>query len=163
GPPLGGVFTVTQGLKTTWNSPLDERGIIGAAMGLAMAGQHPVAEIEFCDDIYNNIGVLKLAGNTCSSSYGDWHLQMVLSMASAADRRAAGRLHQWSAGVAAGHRRRGPDRRGEGGARGRAAPARQLRADAAAVREGRRRAGGGRHRRRGDRPAHAVALRLGAD
>ena len=21
GPPLGGVFTVTQGLKTTWNSP----------------------------------------------------------------------------------------------------------------------------------------------
>ena len=35
GPPLGGVFTATQGLRTTWNSPLDERGIIGAAMGLA--------------------------------------------------------------------------------------------------------------------------------
>ena len=34
GPPLGGVFTATQGLKTAWNSPLDERGIIGAAMGL---------------------------------------------------------------------------------------------------------------------------------
>ena len=27
GPPLGGVFTATQGLKTAWNSPLDERGI----------------------------------------------------------------------------------------------------------------------------------------
>ena len=38
GPPLGGVFTATQGLKTAWNSPLDERGIIGTAMGLAMAG-----------------------------------------------------------------------------------------------------------------------------
>jgi hypothetical protein len=33
GPPLGGVFTATQGLKTAWNSPLDERGIIGVAMG----------------------------------------------------------------------------------------------------------------------------------
>ncbi len=29
GPPLGGVFTATQGLKTAWNTPLDERGIIG--------------------------------------------------------------------------------------------------------------------------------------
>src|ERR1700692_674686 len=38
GPPLGGVFTATQGLKTAWNSPLDERGIIGAAMGVAYAG-----------------------------------------------------------------------------------------------------------------------------
>jgi len=34
GPPLGGVFTATQGLKTAWNSPLDERGIIGTAMGI---------------------------------------------------------------------------------------------------------------------------------
>jgi 2-oxoisovalerate dehydrogenase E1 component beta subunit len=25
GAPLGGVFTATQGLKTAWNSPLDER------------------------------------------------------------------------------------------------------------------------------------------
>ena len=41
GPPLGGVFTATQGLKTAWNSPLDERGIIGAAMGLALAGGRP--------------------------------------------------------------------------------------------------------------------------
>ena len=38
GAPLGGVFTQTQGLKTAWNSPLDERGIIGTAIGLAMAG-----------------------------------------------------------------------------------------------------------------------------
>ena len=26
GPPLGGVFTATQGIKSAWNSPLDERG-----------------------------------------------------------------------------------------------------------------------------------------
>ena len=42
GPPLGGVFTATQGLKTAWNSPLDERGIIGTAMGIAYAGGRPV-------------------------------------------------------------------------------------------------------------------------
>jgi len=64
GPPLGGVFTATQGLKTAWNTPLDERGIIGMAMGLALAGQRPVAEIQFCDYIYNTIDLLKLAGNT---------------------------------------------------------------------------------------------------
>lgn len=78
GPPLGGVFTVTQGLKTTWNSPLDERGIIGMAMGLAMAGQKPVAEIQFCDYVYNTIDLLKIAGNTCWASYGDWNLPMVV-------------------------------------------------------------------------------------
>src|SRR6476659_1897343 len=78
GPPLGGVFTATQGLKTAWNSPLDERGIIGTAMGLAMAGQRPIAEIQFCDYIYNTIDLLKLAGNTCWASNGDWHLPMVV-------------------------------------------------------------------------------------
>ncbi len=78
GPPLGGVFTTTQGLKTTWNSPLDERGIIGAAIGLAFAGQRPVAEIQFCDYIFNSIDLLKLAGSVHWSSNGDWKLPMVL-------------------------------------------------------------------------------------
>src|SRR5476649_972537 len=68
GPPMGGVFTATQGLKTAWNTPLDERGIIGMAMGLAMAGQKPVAEIQFCDYIFNTIDLLKLAGNLHWSS-----------------------------------------------------------------------------------------------
>ncbi len=78
GPPLGGVFTCTQGLKTAWNSPLDERGIIGAAMGLALAGCRPVAEIQFCDYIYNTIDLLKLAGNTYWASNGQWNLPMVV-------------------------------------------------------------------------------------
>jgi 2-oxoisovalerate dehydrogenase E1 component beta subunit len=78
GPPLGGVFTCSQGLKTAWNSPLDERGIIGAAMGLAMAGQRPIAEIQFCDYIYNTIDLLKLAGNTYWSSNGQWNVPMVV-------------------------------------------------------------------------------------
>jgi 2-oxoisovalerate dehydrogenase E1 component beta subunit len=78
GPPLGGVFTATQGLKTAWNSPLDERGVVGCAMGLAIAGQRPVAEIQFCDYIFNTIDLLKLAGNTCWATHGDWSLPMVL-------------------------------------------------------------------------------------
>ncbi len=78
GPPLGGVFTVTQGLKTAWNSPLDERGIIGAAMGLAMAGDRCVAEIQFCDYIYNTIDLLKLAGMQCWASNGQWCMPMTV-------------------------------------------------------------------------------------
>ena len=78
GPPLGGVFTATQGLKTSWNSPLDERGIIGVAMGIAMAGGKPVAEIQFADYIFNTIDLLKLAGNLHWSSYGQYHLPLVV-------------------------------------------------------------------------------------
>lgn len=78
GPPLGGVFTATQGLKTTWNAPLDERGIIGASMGLAAAGCRNVAEIQFCDYIYNTIDLLKIAGNSCWASNGDWNFPMTV-------------------------------------------------------------------------------------
>ena len=78
GAPLGGVFTATQGLKTSWNSPLDERGIIGAAMGLGLAGSRCVAEIQFCDYIYNTIDLLKLAGMQSWSSNGDWNLPMTV-------------------------------------------------------------------------------------
>jgi 2-oxoisovalerate dehydrogenase E1 component beta subunit len=78
GPPLGGVFTQTQGLRTAWNSPLDERGIVGTAIGLALAGQRPVAEIQFCDYAFNMIDLLKLAGGICWSSAGDWNCPMVL-------------------------------------------------------------------------------------
>jgi 2-oxoisovalerate dehydrogenase E1 component beta subunit len=78
GPPLGGVFTGTQGLETAWNTPLDERGIVGTAIGLAMAGRKPVAEIQFCDYAFNTIDLLKLAGNTYWSTGGDWNVPMVL-------------------------------------------------------------------------------------
>ncbi|HET8934546.1 MAG TPA: transketolase C-terminal domain-containing protein [Polyangiales bacterium] len=80
GPPLGGIFTQTQGLKTAWNTPLDERGIVGMAIGLAMAGQRPVAEIQFCDYAFNMIDLLKLAGGMTWSSAGDWNCPLVLMM-----------------------------------------------------------------------------------
>jgi 2-oxoisovalerate dehydrogenase E1 component beta subunit len=78
GPPLGGVFTATQGLKTAWNSPLDERGIIGTAMGIAYAGGRPVAEIQFCDYGFNTIDLLKVAGNQRWASGGGWNMPMVV-------------------------------------------------------------------------------------
>jgi 2-oxoisovalerate dehydrogenase E1 component beta subunit len=78
GAPLGGVFTATQGLKNAWNAPLDERGIIGAALGLAWAGQRPVAEIQFVDYIFNVIDLLKLAGNGHWGSAGNYKTPMVV-------------------------------------------------------------------------------------
>lgn len=78
GPPLGGVFTATQGLKTAWNTPLDERGIVGMAIGLALAGRRPVCEIQFCDYAFNTIDLLKIAGNLCWASAGDWNVPLVL-------------------------------------------------------------------------------------
>ncbi len=78
GPPLGGVFTATQGLRTAWNSPLDERGIIGTAMGIAYAGGKPVAEIQFCDYGFNTIDVLKVAGNQRWAGAGNFDMPIVV-------------------------------------------------------------------------------------
>ncbi len=78
GAPLGGVFTATQGLTTTWNSTLDERGIIGMAMGIAMAGDRCVAEIQFVDYIFNTIDLLKIAGNTLWCTNGQYNLPMTV-------------------------------------------------------------------------------------
>ena len=51
--PLGGVFRVTDGLQKDFgpervvDTPLAESGIVGTAVGLAMAGYRPVCEIQF--------------------------------------------------------------------------------------------------------------------
>jgi 2-oxoisovalerate dehydrogenase E1 component beta subunit len=82
GPPLGGVFTATQGLKTAWNSPLDERGIIGTAMGIAYAGGRPVAEIQFCDYGFNTTDLLKVAGNQRWAGNGNYDMPIVVMMPS---------------------------------------------------------------------------------
>ncbi len=72
------MFTATQGLKTAWNSPLDERGIIGTAMGIAYAGGRPVCEIQFCDYGFNIIDLLKVAGNQRWAGAGHYEMPIVL-------------------------------------------------------------------------------------
>jgi pyruvate dehydrogenase E1 component beta subunit len=50
---LGGVFRVTEGLQAefgterVFDTPLAEAGIAGVSLGLALAGWHPVAEMQF--------------------------------------------------------------------------------------------------------------------
>src|SRR4029453_2843538 len=50
---LGGVFRVTEGLQVefgpgrVFDTPLAEAAIAGVSLGLALAGWHPVAEMQF--------------------------------------------------------------------------------------------------------------------
>src|SRR5205809_3843544 len=53
----GGVFRCTEGLldefpDRVFDTPLAEGGIVGAAIGMALYGLRPVAEIQFSDFIY---------------------------------------------------------------------------------------------------------------
>ncbi|MGE5189591.1 MAG: alpha-ketoacid dehydrogenase subunit beta [Gemmatimonadota bacterium] len=54
----GGVFRATEGLWETFgperviDTPLNETGIVGMAIGMALNGLRPVAEIEFADFMY---------------------------------------------------------------------------------------------------------------
>ncbi len=54
----GGVFKVTEGLLARFGpervieTPISEAGFVGAAVGLAMTGKHPMAELMFMDFAY---------------------------------------------------------------------------------------------------------------
>ena len=55
----GGVFRVTEGLQAEFgadrvaDTPLAENGIVGGAIGMALYGMKPVAEIQFIDFVYS--------------------------------------------------------------------------------------------------------------
>ncbi len=55
---VGGVFRITEGLQESYgdsrviDTPLNESGIVGTAVGMAIAGARPVAEIQFEGFVY---------------------------------------------------------------------------------------------------------------
>lgn len=82
--PKGGVFGLTKGLsesfpKQVYNSPLAEATILGAAVGMAAYGMHPVFELQFIDfvapawnQITTNLSTLRWR------SFGHWKCPMVV-------------------------------------------------------------------------------------
>jgi 2-oxoisovalerate dehydrogenase E1 component beta subunit len=62
--PRGGVFLVTEGLIDKFgkdrviDTPLSELGIIGAAIGMAVFGLRPIAEIQFIDFLFPGFDML---------------------------------------------------------------------------------------------------------
>jgi 2-oxoisovalerate dehydrogenase E1 component beta subunit len=62
--PRGGVFLVTEGLIDKFgkdrviDTPLSELGIIGAAIGMAVYGLRPIAEIQFIDFLFPGFDML---------------------------------------------------------------------------------------------------------
>lgn len=59
---VGGVYRATEGLLDEFgderviDTPLSENGILGTAVGMAMRGEHPVAEIQFMGFFYPGFG-----------------------------------------------------------------------------------------------------------
>ncbi|MDQ6900238.1 MAG: alpha-ketoacid dehydrogenase subunit beta [Candidatus Dormibacteraeota bacterium] len=83
--PKGGVFLVTDGLyhrfggERVLDTPIAESSIAGVALGLALAGKRPVAEMQFTDfahmafnQITNEIAKFRYRTN------GDWGVPMVI-------------------------------------------------------------------------------------
>ena len=69
----GGVFKTTAGLlaefgkERVWDTPISEQAILGVAMGAAMTGMRPVAEMQFADFIANAFN--QLTNNAATSAY----------------------------------------------------------------------------------------------
>ncbi|MBJ7603176.1 MAG: tungsten formylmethanofuran dehydrogenase [Candidatus Dormibacteraeota bacterium] len=83
--PKGGVFLVTDGLyhrfgaERVLDTPIAESSIAGVALGLALAGKRPMAEMQFTDfahmafnQITNEIAKFRYRSN------GDWGVPMVI-------------------------------------------------------------------------------------
>lgn len=83
----GGVFRVTEGLFDTFgaervlDTPLAESGIVGTAIGMALAGLRPVAEIQFSGFAYLMFGQLEgHARRFRGRTLGQWNVPMVVRM-----------------------------------------------------------------------------------
>ena len=82
----GGVFLATQGFVEEFGEqrvidmPLAESGIAGIAVGAAMAGLRPIAEIQFADFIWPTMN--QIVGEAARARYGtkgEVHVPMAVS------------------------------------------------------------------------------------
>src|SRR2546429_9146625 len=85
---LGGVFRATEGLLERFgperviDTPMAELSIAGIAVGLAMKGLRPVAEIQFADFIHAAADhILGEAAKIRYRSGGDWSCPLVIRTA----------------------------------------------------------------------------------
>jgi len=83
--PRGGVFRATDGLYAEFgdarviDTPLAESSIIGVAIGMALAGRRPIAEIQFADFIHSAFDQLvSEAAKLHYRSNGDFSVPMVV-------------------------------------------------------------------------------------
>ncbi|MBN2310999.1 MAG: 2-oxoisovalerate dehydrogenase [Candidatus Hydrogenedentes bacterium] len=82
--PKGGVFGLTKGLSTefpsqVFNAPLAEATIVGAAVGMAVAGRVPVFELQFIDFLPPALNQLITQVSSLRwRSKGDWQCPLVL-------------------------------------------------------------------------------------
>jgi 2-oxoisovalerate dehydrogenase E1 component len=81
----GGVFLVTDGLRNRFgeqrviDSPLAESSIAGVALGLAVAGKRPIAEMQFSD--FAHMAFNSITNEAAKYRYrsdGDWSVPMVV-------------------------------------------------------------------------------------
>jgi len=85
--PRGGVFQATAGLwarfgpQRVMDTPLAESGIVGVAIGAALAGLRPVAEIQFADFMHPGFNqIVNEAAKLRYRSNGAWFCPLVLRM-----------------------------------------------------------------------------------
>jgi 2-oxoisovalerate dehydrogenase E1 component beta subunit len=84
---FGGVFRVTEGLQARYgksrcfDAPINEGGIVGAAVGMAAYGLRPIAEIQFADYFYPaSDQIVSEAARLRFRSAGDFTCPMVIRM-----------------------------------------------------------------------------------
>lgn len=83
----GGVFRVTEGLQKKYgvervfDSPLAESGIVGTAVGMAVAGLRPVVEMQFCGFIYPAFNqIISHVSRMHNRSRGRYKVPMVIRL-----------------------------------------------------------------------------------
>ncbi len=108
--PKGDVFGVTKGLSTKYgthrvtNSPLNEALIVGASIGRALAGGHPVAFLQFADFLpiaFNQL--FTELGSMYWRTDGSWQAPVIVMISSGGYRPGLGPFHASSMESIASH------------------------------------------------------------